>query len=327
MLFLFVMNSCFYFKILKFYIINILFFIGIISCRPYPDSHVSDKDKYSQAGDRQTFTIDTLIINMRYVPCPTTTPSHEDDAGMSTVMNSYWIAETEVTYDLWISVYVWAQASGGYYINPGIPGSSGLGAGNEPVTNMNWYDALVWCNALTEWYNYKTGSNLKTVYNDGAVPVRDSSYTTTLDLAAATVNANGFRLPASMEWELAARWQGISPVNSNNVMVNGLYFTKGNSASGATDNCLNITATNLVSWNLNNSGSTTHSVGLLQPNAIGLYDMSGNVSEWCFVMNGSVLRGGSYSNSGNILSIGASNNIGSGNAANHVGFRIARSAD
>lgn len=68
-----------------------------------------------------------------------------------------------------------------------------------------------------------------------------------------------FRLPTEAEWEYAARGGNRSK---------GFRFAGGNIVEN-------------VSWGLSNAGFRTHEVGKKQPNELGLYDMTGNVSEWC----------------------------------------------
>jgi formylglycine-generating enzyme required for sulfatase activity len=123
-------------------------------------------------------------------------------------------------------------------------------------------------------------------------PYIKASSTYNTDMANCT--AKGFRLPASSEYEYAARYRGSDPANTVPGHANP-YYTKGNSASGATADYTNATATSLVAVY---GVSTTAVVKSKRANALGIYDMSGNVYEWCFDWYGSfyrVLRGCSFS--------------------------------
>jgi len=110
---------------------------------------------------------------------------------------------------------------------------------NLPVEQVSWFDAIEYCNKLSE--------------KEGLTP----AYTRNGNSVNWDRNANGYRLPTEAEWEYACRAGTQTP------------FYNGTSA-------------NDVSWHSGNSGYKTHPVGEKQPNSWGLYDMHGNVLEWCW---------------------------------------------
>jgi formylglycine-generating enzyme required for sulfatase activity len=225
---------------------------------------------------------------MTYVPGGVRFPLGLDDSGTYTggptigdgnpavVPDPYMISETEVTWELWTAVRDWALGEG-YAIEDASPNYA---APNNPIMN-SWYNCAVWCNALTEWYNEKTGASLVPVYYD------DNSFTDVskdsdphqgqqeTEMPYKTKpGASGFRLPTYHEWELAARWRWDSANTAPG--YENPWFTRGDSASGATADYTNTAETARVAvW-----GGNLEQVKSRAPNALGLYDMSGNVFEW-----------------------------------------------
>jgi formylglycine-generating enzyme required for sulfatase activity len=290
---------------------------------------------------------------MAYVPGGVTFPTGTSDNGTATVSDAYEIGETQVTDELWYLVRAWAESKGyTFYDNPGREGGSLESAQNntipganklEPVTMVTGFDTVVWLNALTEWYTEKNpGSNLTAVY------YYDSSYAAVAKNSTPTANfvkessgysfasayaksgTTGFRLPTSNEWELAARWR-----NDTTNTVGGYdnpWFTKGDSASGATADSNDAAATGAVAWYQSNA-SKTQPVQGKAANALGLYDMSGNVFEWCYdwypSYSGSfrILRGGGWISGAGYLLVGGVSSDGPGNRYGDHGFRPARTAE
>ena len=281
------------------------------------------------------YIADGVDFNMVYVPGGMTFPTGTNDDSIATVTNSYLICETEVTYELWEKVYSWATSGNGAtgagqytFANVGRAGGGVAGSqdNHEPVTTVNWHDSIVWCNALTEWYNAQKNTNYECVYVYQDAIIRDSRDTnaTACDNAIARTTANGFRLLTSNEYELAARYR------------DGKNWTYGDHASGDnTGACyddgsilggqgMSTILDNYAVYS-DNSGYTTD-VYNKSPNALRLFHMSGNVSEWCFDLYQSsrVLRGGSFRNTAFYLRVGYWIQLSADYEYWTIGFRIAR---
>jgi len=221
-------------------------------------------------------------------------------------VSSFYMGTTEVSFEEYDA---YCDATG-----KEKPNDMGWGGGKRPVINVNWYDAIKYCNWLSESEDL------------------DACYTLNGNTVYCAFDKNGYRLPTEAEWEYAAREGGKS-----------ILFGNGKDVADLSE--LNFDGRDLYTKMYSSTGvyrGETVGVGSFSPNSLGLYDMSGNVWEWCWDQFGAygseflanprgatsgsyrVIRGGSWYDLPVRLRVALRYYYDPINSSNAVGFRLVR---
>lgn len=175
-------------------------------------------------------------------------------------VDAFLIMRTEVTYELYRGVAAWGEQHGYNLDDPCNDCDTAVpGGGKLPVTNISWLGAVVWANALSEM------QGLDPAYKDGSGAVLcDITQRRSIEASGVAPGTAGYRLPNLAEWQVAAR-------GADKGLADGSY---GAPHAGG------WRPPRVAKTEANEHDARPALVARLRPNALGLYDMSGNAAEW-----------------------------------------------
>jgi formylglycine-generating enzyme required for sulfatase activity len=255
---------------------------------------------------RETQNLKGIDFDMIYCPKGELLLKIDKDQVSKKIEQDFWVAETQITQALWTAVMGWNDS----YFHASFKDNPSL-----PVENITWYDCLFFCNQLSKLHAFTSCYLLSNIEkNDDHIIKADVTY---------IEQANGYRLPSSTEWEYVAKAGQNFRYSGSNCADNVAWFSHN---SGILKLDLKLRDQDDAYKNI----CCTHTVKTKKPNQWGIYDMSGNVDEWCFDTSDQqnhhrITKGGNCFDLEKNLEIAHHQSFSPDEQKNSIGLRIFRS--
>ena len=332
--------------------------------------HTSSFSAHNSSGKHINQTINFYKVQKAVVPYML---GGNEPTSTAVIPYDYEIADVELTGGVYLTVLAWAVRNGyTFYTKANSApqalelfgfkftqsGTTNRGSTIDPVVGYPTFyrNAIVFCNAFTQWYNAKYGTTLEPVYRytNGNI-IKTYNFSTEIKDTAISANGgkNGFRLPSVYEWQYAAAISKdpldatYTPYTGTAVLPSLVYAQSYLDPSGFPAKAVNVDLKNYIIYS-ENYGSTVAVAGVdigsqgvgnttsvtRKPNLLKLYDMSGNVAEWTttskdttdkYVMGGHVNSSKDNVAIGSVMSVSSYEVTQMKDYPNPVGIRLVRS--